>query len=256
MCRLFAYSGKPVWLDSLLIEPEASLVSQSMAAREAKTVVNGDGCGLGWYGERGTPGVFRDTRPAWSDANLAALCQQLRSGMFMAHVRSATSGEVSRANCHPFAHGQYLFMHNGQIGGYEQIRRDIDSLIPDDIYASRRGTGDSEAIFLIAVGLGLDADPVQAISTALRLCQEKMVAAGVSSALRFSAVLMDGDCVHAFRWSSDDKPPTLYWRGLEEGIALSSEPFSFDCTPWCAVPPNTSVTIRAGEMVARPFCLG
>jgi len=69
-------------------------------------------------------------------------------------------------------------------------------------------------------------------------------------------VLMDGDRVHAFRWSSDDKPPTLYWRGLEEGIALSSEPFSFDCTPWCAVPPNTSVTIRAGEMVAQPFCLG
>lgn len=130
MCRLLAYSGKPVWLDSLLIEPEASLVSQSMAAREAKTVVNGDGCGLGWYGERGTPGVFRDTRPAWSDANLAALCHQLRSGMFMAHVRSATSGEVSRANCHPFSHGQYLFMHNGQIGGYEQIRRDIDSSFP------------------------------------------------------------------------------------------------------------------------------
>lgn len=64
-------------------------------------------------------------------------------------------------------------MHNGQIGGYEQIRRDIDSLIPDDIYASRRGTGDSEAIFLIAAGLGLDADPVRAISTALRLCQER-----------------------------------------------------------------------------------
>ena len=60
MCRLFAYAGKPVWLDSLLIEPEASLVSQSMAAREAKTVVNGDGCGLGWYGERDVP--------AWMDA--------------------------------------------------------------------------------------------------------------------------------------------------------------------------------------------
>ncbi len=82
-----------------------------------------------------------------------------------------------------------------------------------------------------------------------------MIAAGVSSALRFSAVLMDGDCLHAFRWSSDDKPPTLYWRGLEEGIALSSEPFSFDCTPWCAVPPNTRVTIRAGGMTTEPFCL-
>lgn len=129
MCRLFAYIGQPVWLDSLLIEPEASLVSQSMAAREAKTVVNGDGCGLGWYGKRGEPGVFRDTYPAWSDANLATLCHQIQAGMFMAHVRSATSGEVSRANCHPFTFGRYLFMHNGQIGKYEGIRRTIESLM-------------------------------------------------------------------------------------------------------------------------------
>lgn len=108
---------------------------------------------------------------------------------------------------------------------------------------------------MIAAGHGLEVDPINAISTALRLCQEKMMAAGVSSALRFSAVLMDGDCVHAFRWSSDDKPPTLYWRGLDEGIALSSEPFSFDCDPWCAVPPNTSVTIRAGKMTTQAFFL-
>ncbi len=51
MCRFLAYSGSPVWLDTLLIEPESSLISQSLAAREAKTVVNGDGCGIGWYGE-------------------------------------------------------------------------------------------------------------------------------------------------------------------------------------------------------------
>lgn len=253
MCRLFAYSGTPVWLDSLLIEPEASLVSQSMAAREAKTVVNGDGCGLGWYGERGVPGVFRDTRPAWSDANLAALCHQIRSGMFMAHVRSATSGEVSRANCHPFTLGRHLFMHNGQIGGYEQIRRDIDSLIPDDIYSARRGTGDSEALFLIAAGHGLEDDPVLAIGTALRLCREKMVTSGVSAALRFSAVLMDGDCLHAFRWSSDTTPPSLYWRRLEDGIAISSEPFSFDAAPWCAVSPNTVVKINSCGMTTESF---
>ncbi|NTB61465.1 class II glutamine amidotransferase, partial [Agrobacterium tumefaciens] len=51
------------------------------------------------------------------------------------------------------------------------------------------------------------------------------------------------------------EPPTLYWRGLDDGIALSSEPFSFDCAPWCAVPPNTRVTIRAGEMAMEPFLL-
>lgn len=253
MCRLFAYAGKPVWLDSLLIEPEASLVSQSMAAREAKTVVNGDGCGLGWYGERGAPGVFRDTRPAWSDANLAALCHQIRSGMFMAHVRSATSGEASRANCHPFALGRRLFMHNGQIGGYERIRREIDALIPDPHYPARRGVGDSEALFLIAAGQGLEEDPVSAMAAALRLCRDKMSAAGVASPLRFSAVLTDGERLHAFRWSSDARPPSLYWRRLNEGVAISSEPFSFDAEPWTPLPPNTVASIRSHEMRTEPF---
>lgn len=253
MCRLFAYMGKPVWVDSLLIEPEASLVSQSMAAREAKTVVNGDGCGLGWYGERDTPGVFRDTRPAWSDANLAALCHQTRSGMFMAHVRSATSGEVSRANCHPFSLGRHLFMHNGQIGGYDAIRRAIESLIPDEVYGARRGTGDSEAIFLIAAGQGIERDPVRTFATALGLCRNVMAKERIPQPLRFSAVLMDGSRCCAFRWSSDDRPPSLYWRALDDGIAFSSEPFSFDAAPWSSVAPNTAVIVDQDGMTMQPF---
>ncbi len=253
MCRLFAYRGAPVWLDSLLIEPEASLISQSMAAREAKTVVNGDGCGLGWYGGRDTPGVFRDTRPAWSDGNLTSLCRQIRSGLFMAHVRSATSGEVSRANCHPFALGRHLFMHNGQIGHYARIRRDIESLIPDEYYRARLGTGDSEAIFLIAAGQGLAEDPVGAIAAALRLCREKMLAHGVDSALRFSAVLADGERVHAFRWSSDAHPPSLYWRALEGGMVISSEPCSREPECWHPVPPDSVVRLDEGGMAIKRF---
>ncbi|SMC71809.1 glutamine amidotransferase [Fulvimarina manganoxydans] len=253
MCRLFAYSGEPVWLDTLLIEPEASLVSQSMAAREAKTVVNGDGCGLGWYGERERPGLYRDTLPAWSDANLAGLCHQIRSGAFMAHVRSATAGEVSRANCHPFALGRHLFMHNGQIGGYDRLRRRIDSLIPDEFYGHRHGTGDSEAIFLIAAGQGLETDPVWAIDRALRLCLSAMTDMGIADPLRFSAVLMDGETTHAFRWSSDARPPTLYWRALEGGIAFSSEPCSLDASLWTPLAPNSFVRLDSSSMIASRF---
>lgn len=253
MCRLFAYAGEPVWLDTLLIAPEASLVSQSLAAREAKTVVNGDGCGLGWYGERGAPGLFRDTHPAWSDENLASLCRQIRSGLFLAHVRAATSGEVSRANCHPFAFGPHLFMHNGQIGGYDRIRRRIESLIPDAAFPARRGTGDSEAIFLIAAGHGLAADPVGAMARALALCLEQMHSQGIAAPLRFSAVLSDGRRLHAFRWSSDDRPPSLYWRRLGAGIAISSEPFSLDVAPWRPVPPDTVAVIEDGAIALAPF---
>ena len=41
--------------------------------------VGGDGFGVGWYGERDEPGLFRDVRPAWSDENLKSICAQVRS---------------------------------------------------------------------------------------------------------------------------------------------------------------------------------
>src|SRR5215207_3339612 len=56
------------------------------ACEEAKTGTNGDGFGLGWYGERPEPGLFRDIRPAWSDENLKSLSVQVRSPLFFAHV--------------------------------------------------------------------------------------------------------------------------------------------------------------------------
>jgi predicted glutamine amidotransferase len=252
MCRFLAYAGEPAFLDTLLIEPASSLVSQSLAAREAKTVVNGDGCGIGWYGARPEPGVYRGTLPAWSDANLASLCHQVEAPMFLAHVRSATSGEVSMANCHPFAAGRHLFMHNGQIGGYDGIRRAIEAMIPDELYARRRGNGDSEAIFLAALGRGLQTDPVAAIASTLSTCLAVMRAGQVDAALRFTAILADGEALCAFRWASDDRAPSLYWRRLETGIAIASEPFGLPDDPWQAVPAGT--VMRVGpEPVFSPF---
>ena len=158
MCRLLAYAGPPIFLDALLVEPRSSLIAQSMAARRAMTPVNGDGSGIGWYAERPEPGLYRSIVPAWSDANLVSLCRQIRSPLFMAHVRAATSGEVSMANCHPFTDGRSLFTHNGQIGDYTRLRRRIDALIPDELYHLRRGSTDSEAIFLAACRAGLGKD--------------------------------------------------------------------------------------------------
>jgi glutamine amidotransferase len=252
MCRLVAYAGEPVFLDSLLIRPAASLISQSLAAREAKTVVNGDGCGIGWYGERPQPGVYRGTLPAWSDANLVSLCTQLRSHLFMAHVRSATFGEVATANCHPFTAGRHLFMHNGQIGDYERLRRRIDGLIPDALYPLRRGTSDSEAIFLAALSRGLAADSCAALAETLALILAEMTAAGVRKPLRFSAVHADGATLRAYRWASDGRCPSLYWRDLKGGTVIASEPF--DDQFWQEVPPSSVLTVEpAGTIRIEPF---
>ncbi len=59
-----------------------------------------------------------EIRPAWSDENLTSFCAQVRSPLFFAHVRASTGTPTTRANCHPFAHGRFLFMHNGQVGGF------------------------------------------------------------------------------------------------------------------------------------------
>jgi hypothetical protein len=114
MCRFVAYLGQPTYLEELIARPRHSLLRQSLRAEEAKTVTNGDGFGIGWYGERPEPAVYREVMPAWSDDNLLALSGTLRSHLFFAHVRAATSGGIARSNCHPFRWRRWLFMHNGQ----------------------------------------------------------------------------------------------------------------------------------------------
>jgi hypothetical protein len=143
-----AYCGEPIFVDELLFRPCHSLIEQSRRAVEAKTGTNADGFGIGWYGERELPGVFRDIMPAWSDENLKAIAHQVRSRLFLAHVRASTGSPTSRVNCHPFSSGRWLFVHNGQIGGFAQMRRRLEMLLPEALYGERQGATDSELVFL------------------------------------------------------------------------------------------------------------
>jgi len=154
MCRWAAYAGEPIFLEEIVSRPEHSLISQSLHSDEGKTDTNGDGFGVAWYGARPNPGSYRDTYPAWSDPNLASLAQQVKSGLFLAHVRASTGSATSRNNCHPFVHENWSFMHNGMLGGYNGFRKQVDQLIPDAFYENRKGATDSEAAFLIALGMG------------------------------------------------------------------------------------------------------
>ena len=146
MCRWAAYLGEPVFLEDIVTAPCHSLIEQSHHALEAKTPTNGDGFGVAWYGDREEPGLYRDILPAWSDPNLKSLCRQIRSGLFLAHVRASTGGATSRANCHPFVSGRWSFMHNGQIGGFEKIRRPLEAGLEDDLYERLDGGSDDASL--------------------------------------------------------------------------------------------------------------
>jgi predicted glutamine amidotransferase len=254
MCRFLAYRGQPILLEELIAAPTHSLIHQSLHATEAKTGTNGDGFGVGWYGERGMPGLYREVRPAWSDENLRSICAQVRSGLFFAHVRASTGTATSRANCHPFTAGRFLFMHNGQIGGWGQLRRRIEQMIPDNLYEDRLGTTDSEAILLAAMADGLAEDPIAAIARTLRRIHGLMQAARITEALRFTAALTDGERFWAFRWASDGRPATLYWREDATGLVVVSEPIDDQVADWHAVPGGKCLTVVPGETL-RLSCL-
>ncbi|HYS48201.1 MAG TPA: class II glutamine amidotransferase, partial [Xanthobacteraceae bacterium] len=137
MCRWIAYRGETIALEQHVTAPAHSLIEQSMRAVESLSGINGDGFGLGWYADHAEPGLYREVRPAWSDENLRHLCRHIRSHLFFAHVRASTGTATTRPNCHPFAYGRWMFMHNGQIGDWSLIRRQVEALIPDAFYRAR-----------------------------------------------------------------------------------------------------------------------
>ena len=126
MCRFLAYKGHPVLMADLLTRSEQSLIRQSFKAREREEPLNGDGFGVGWYAFEidPTPCVFTSVQPAWANRNLQRLADKIQSTCLFAHVRAASPGSpVTELNCHPFQYGNLLWMHNGRIAGFRQIRR-------------------------------------------------------------------------------------------------------------------------------------
>lgn len=113
--------------------------------------LNADGFGVGWYAPEldSKPCVFTSTQPAWNNKNLSSLAE-VSSQLMFAHVRAATTGSpVTETNCHPFVFGQFMFMHNGAISDFKQLRRQLVMDLRDDIFNSIEGTTDSEHAFAL-----------------------------------------------------------------------------------------------------------
>lgn len=243
MCRIAAYVGPEIPLENIIVRPAHSLLAQSQHASEAKLAVNGDGFGIAWYGDSPTPGLYRDVLPAWSDGNLTDLCRMVKSHHFIAHIRASTMGETSRTNCHPFGFGKWSFCHNGQAPHFPAVRRQLEAALPDDLYEARRGTTDSEMIFLTLLAHGLDEDPVHAFAAML----QAIGPATDAGPIRLTCVFSDGEQLYAYRYASDGQCPTLYMSGVLDngGVALASEPLCGMPSRWTEIPTNQLFVVPA-----------
>ena len=177
-----------------------------------------------------TPCVFTSVTPAWNNENLGRLARKIASPLVFAHVRAAMPGmAVNEQNCHPFAHGRYLWMHNGVVAGFGAIRRKLVADLSDEAYDSVQSFhSDSSVAFAVFLSHLPDMEsahppPVllRALQSTLESVAEAQRAAGVTGASLLNFAVSDGDTLIATRYvsSSDprDEPASLYYA---EGAAF------------------------------------
>ena len=272
MCRWLAYSGSPVLLQQLLYAPKNSLVVQSLHSRLGAEETNGDGFGVGWYGVQETPAVFRSIEPAWNDRNLSELADHVTATVVFAHIRASTGSPVQQTNCHPFRHGRWLWMHNGFIGDFPRVKRDLVLAIDPEFFPEVEGTTDTETLFHLALTFGLEEDPPAAVARAIGLVERVGRKHGVDYPFQGTIATTDGESIWAFRYSSEGKSRSLFFstdvralRALypesdlleqfdDESRLVVSEPLGNELPgAWNEVPEGSWGVIQPGQDELHPF---
>lgn len=210
MCRWLGYVGDPIAPEELLYGTERSLIEQSRFHSAESPAPNGDGTGLGWYGRRDVPTLFRSVAPAWGDDNLRELSAEVSSGMFLAHVRAATGTPVQETNCHPFRYKNWLFVHNGFINEFSRLRRRLLLEVRPDLFECLLGSTDSELMFFLALTFGLEEDPIGGLERMAGFVEGVAAAAGVSDPLQMTLGVTNGDLLYAVRYASGPVVNTLH----------------------------------------------
>jgi glutamine amidotransferase len=146
-------------------------------------------------------------------------------------------------------------MHNGQISGFERIRRQMESMLSDALFDARTGTTDSELLFLLALEFGLDTDPFRAMEKAIATVEDLSLEKSGEALVRFTAAYSNGHELYAVRYATDHKPPTLYAApmGGKTGYCLVSEPLNDDVDTWVEIPDGSAVLVSGDGMQASLF---
>jgi glutamine amidotransferase len=141
MCRLFGFrSVIASQVHRSLLDCENALVHQSEA--------HPDGWGVAYY-VRNVPHVIKSARTAVADSLFQRVSGIVSSQTVVAHLRRATTGNISMVNCHPFQYGNWIFAHNGQIPEFGGLREGLLDQIAPDLRRFVLGDTDSEVFFYL-----------------------------------------------------------------------------------------------------------
>ena len=262
MCRWFAYISpeEPCLLSDVLIAPANAISkqcsehylpqllphgqehelddSQDKLLKMRNSLLNMDGLGVAWYtpaaanymqsvnGPR--PALYKSQSPPINDFNFRSLCGNTETKCLFAHIRATSGSVVTQVNSHPFVFGCHVFMHNGVISNFSDIRRDMTTMMSYDAYCNVLGSTDSEhaaALYMTNLTGGGTKDswekqyPISEMFHAIRktviqileLQQKHLGQKALPNSLNFCTT--DGQKMVAirFRNHATEQPPSLYW---------------------------------------------
>jgi glutamine amidotransferase len=166
----------------------------------------------------------------------ALLDQKLETKLCIGHIRSATVGEVSDNNSHPFTGidkfgRQWVLCHNGTL---------FDAPVLDKYYYVQDGSTDSERLLLYLIERVNSMDVADA-EDRMRLIEH--VIAKVVPGNKLNLMLYDGQYLYVHK----NEPGTLYMRKIEDGIMFATHPL--DDGHWMEFPTNCLQVYKEGDLV-------
>lgn len=220
MCRVLIYMGRQsVRLSELIIEPDNSLVKQSLAPIQMMGRMNLAGFGFAAWAkggrEGGEPYLYKTKSLPFYDANLYRLAKRVEAKCLLAHVRGVPYSDseiVNEENVHPFLFNGYTLAlaHNGSLPDIGYLKRELIKVIKPELFVKIRGGCDSEWIY--ALFLSLLKDPTayvpleeakEAVLEALRVIKRVRRSLRVETVSPINLFITNGDYAIVTRFVFD-----------------------------------------------------
>ena len=161
MCRVLAYIGPEIPIDSLLLEPENSLINQSLDP-EFYPRLHLAGWGFGVWSDHllnpAEPFLYHRPMAAFYDNNAQGIIPSLQGSTLLAHVRAAAYNSLTvlaDENCHPFSFDEtpWVIAQNGVLPNWRMLHRELMQHCEDRYLKQMRGTTDTEFLYVLLLSL-------------------------------------------------------------------------------------------------------
>ena len=211
MCRWLAYSGSPgaprgpaLQAEELPRRPEQALAD---GRRRRPTATASASAGTA---RSRPPGCSAAPSPPGTTSTCASCARTPRPRGSSPTSAPRRARPCSRPTATRSATRSWLWMHNGYLAGFHEMKRDLAMEVDPDLFADIQGSTDSEMLFFLALSFGLRDDPRAGVARAVGLVEEVGRSRGIEFPVQMTVATTDGDTTWAFRYSSEGRSRSLF----------------------------------------------